>query len=137
MVLWYNRRVAPSNTLGPLTSLTRLLLLRLASAIFLLFCGFYLLTMSGHTYSADEETMLTVTRSLIERGDVAVVTVAESPFVALRPGVRDRGYSPFGVLPSLLAIPFHLLGEQIASSGARADYATRFAVTALNGLLSR
>lgn len=110
--------------------------MRLASAIFLLFCGFYLLTMSGHTYSADEETMLAVTRSLIERGDVAVVAVAESPFVALRPGVDDRGYSPFGVLPSLLAIPFHLLGEQIASSGARADYATRFTVTALNGLLT-
>ncbi len=110
--------------------------MRLASAIFLIFCGFYLLTMSGHTYSADEETMLAVTRSLIERGDVAVVAIAESPFVALRPGLDDRGYSPFGVLPSLLAIPFHLLGELIASSGARADYATRFAVTALNGLLT-
>ncbi len=110
--------------------------MRLASAIFLLFCGFYLLTMSGHTYSADEETMLAVTRSLIERGDVAVVAVVESPFVALLPGVDDRSYSPFGVLPSLLAIPFHLLGELIASSSAQADYATRFAVMALNGLLT-
>ncbi|MCX7859148.1 MAG: hypothetical protein N2385_03590 [Chloroflexus sp.] len=110
--------------------------MRLASAIFLLSCGFYLLTMSGHTYSADEETMLAVTRSLIERGDVAVMAVDESPFVALRPGLDDKGYSPFGVLPSLLAVPFHLLGSLIASSGPRFDYATRFAVTALNGLLT-
>ena len=29
--------------------------------------GFYLLTMSGHTYSADEETMLAVTRALLDR----------------------------------------------------------------------
>lgn len=45
--------------------------MRLPGAIFLLLCGFYLLTMSGHTYSPDEETMLAVTRGLIERRGVA------------------------------------------------------------------
>jgi len=33
---------------------------RLPLAIFLLLTGFYLLTMSGHTYFADEETMLAI-----------------------------------------------------------------------------
>ncbi|MCX7790773.1 MAG: hypothetical protein N2378_09055, partial [Chloroflexaceae bacterium] len=105
--------------------------MRLPGAIFLLLCGFYLLTMSGHTYSPDEETMLAVTRGLIERRDVAVVVEDGAPVAALRPG-RDGGrYSPYGVLPSLLAVPLHLLGNLVAPAGPPADYATRFAVTAL------
>lgn len=110
--------------------------MRLPGAIFLLLCGFYLLTMSGHTYSPDEETMLAVTRGLIERRDVAVVVEDGAPVAALRPG-RDGGrYSPYGVLPSLLAVPPHLLGRLIAPAGPPADYATRFAVTALNAPLT-
>lgn len=110
--------------------------MRLASAIFLLFCGFYLLTMSGHTYSADEETMLAVTRSLIERGDVAVLVEDGAPVAALRPGRNDQPYSPYGVLPSLLAIPLHRLGELIAPIGRSADYATRFIVMMLNSFVT-
>lgn len=110
--------------------------MRLPGAIFLLLCGFYLLTMSGHTYSPDEETMLAVTRGLIERRDVAVVVEDGAPVAALRPG-RDGGrYSPYGVLPSLLAAPLHLLGSLVAPAGPPADYATRFAVTALNAPLT-
>lgn len=110
--------------------------MRLPGAIFLLLCGFYLLTMSGHTYSPDEETMLAVTRALIERREVAVVVEDGAPVAALRPG-RDGGrYSPYGVLPSLLAVPLHLLGSLVAPAGPPADYATRFAVTALNGPLT-
>ncbi len=110
--------------------------MRLPGAIFLFLCGFYLLTMSGHTYSPDEETMLAVTRGLIERRDVAVVVEDGAPIAALRPG-RDGGrYSPYGVLPSLLAVPLHLLGSLVAPAGPPADYATRFAVTALNAPLT-
>jgi hypothetical protein len=43
---------------------------KLPLAIFLLLSGIYLLTMSGHTYSADEETMLAVTRALLASGTV-------------------------------------------------------------------
>ncbi|WP_298490018.1 hypothetical protein [uncultured Chloroflexus sp.] len=110
--------------------------MRLLGAIFLLFCGFYLLTMSGHTYSADEETMLAVTRSLIERGDVAVLVEDGAPVAALRPGRNEQPYSPYGLLPSLLAIPFHRLGELIAPIGRSADFATRFTVTMLNSFVT-
>jgi hypothetical protein len=82
--------------------------MRLPMAVFLILSGFYLLTMSGHTYSSDEETMLAVTRGLIERGDVAVVVEDGAPVSALCPGRDGRVYSPYGVLPSLLAIPLHL-----------------------------
>ncbi|NWF78683.1 MAG: hypothetical protein HXY37_01395 [Chloroflexi bacterium] len=110
--------------------------MRLPSAIFLLLCGCYLLMLSGHTYSADEETMLAVTRGLIERGDVAVVVAEGAPVAALRPGRDGGSYSPYGVLPSLLAVPLHLGGAVLAPAGPAADYTTRFAVTALNALLT-
>ncbi len=110
--------------------------MRLVLAVFFMLSGFYLLTMSGHTYSADEETMLTVTRSLLERNDVAVVVEDGAPVAALRPGRDGNVYSPYGILPSLLAIPLHLLGTMIAPSGLSADYASRFAVTMLNGFLT-
>ena len=110
---------------------------RLPLAIFLLLTGFYLLTMSGHTYSADEETMLAVTRGLLASGTVAVVVEDDAPVSALRPG-RDGGrYSPYGVLPSLLALPLQALGGLAAPLGpGAADYASRFAVTALNASLT-
>jgi hypothetical protein len=80
--------------------------------------------------------MLAVTRSLLERGDVAVVVEDGAPVVALRPGRDGNVYSPYGILPSLLAIPLHLLGTIIAHTGSSADYASRFTVTMLNGLLT-
>ncbi|RRR76491.1 MAG: hypothetical protein EI684_02935, partial [Candidatus Viridilinea halotolerans] len=106
-------------------------------AIFWLLSGFYLLTLSGHTYSPDEETMLAVTRSLLARGEVAVVAEEVGSVAALRPG-RDGGrYAPYGLLPSLLALPLHGLGAMLGGSEAAArDYASRFAVTALNGPLT-
>ena len=107
---------------------------RVPLAIFLLLSGFYLLTMSGHTYSPDEETMLAVTQSLLARGTVAVVVADDAPVAALRLG-RDGGrYSPYGVLPSLLALPLNALGASLGGDdpAARA-YTTRFAVSALNG----
>lgn len=120
-----------SGIIGPMSRTT------LPLALFLALAGFYLLTMSGHTYSPDEETMLAVTRGLLARGDVAVAVEPGAPVSALRPG-RDGGrYSPYGVLPSLLALPLQALGDLAggADAGAR-DYASRLAVTALNGLLT-
>ncbi len=108
--------------------------MNLPLAIFLLLAGFYLLTLSGHTYSPDEETMLAVTRGLLERGSVAVVVEDDAPVSALRPGRDDGRYSPYGVLPSLAALPLQALGALFGGGdpGAR-DYASRLAVTALNG----
>lgn len=105
---------------------------RFVLAIFLALTGFYLLTLSGHTYSADEETMYLVTRGIATAGDVAI-TDREAQIAALRPGGDGRGYSPYGILPSLAALPLFALGALAAPLGPAAfDYATRFAVTALN-----
>ncbi|MEI8166295.1 MAG: hypothetical protein WCG26_07945 [Chloroflexales bacterium] len=107
---------------------------RLPLALFLLLSGFYLLTLSGHTYSPDEETMLAVTRSLLARGAVTVVVADDAPVSALRPGRAGGRYSPYGVLPSLLALPLHVLGSLLGGADpAACDYASRLAVTALNG----
>lgn len=110
---------------------------RLPLAIFLVLTGFYLLTMSGHTYSADEETMIAVAQGLLRRGDVAVVVEPGAPIAALRPGPDGRGYSPYGVLPSLLAIPCVALGELAAPLGpAAVEFSARFAVSMLNAPLT-
>jgi hypothetical protein len=110
---------------------------RLPAAIFLLLTGLYLLTMSGHTYSADEETMYAVTRGIAEAGRVAVVVEDGAPVAALRPGRSGLGYSPYGVLPSLLALPLYLLGGLAGPLGPAAhDYAARLAVAALNAPIS-
>lgn len=111
--------------------------LDLPAALFLLFTGFYLLTLSGHLYSADEETMYLVTRGIALSGDVAIVAPPGSPIAALRPGADGRGYAPYGILPSLLALPLFGLGALAAPLGPAAfDYTTRFAVSALNAPLT-
>ncbi|NJN16334.1 MAG: hypothetical protein HC822_08695 [Oscillochloris sp.] len=108
-------------------------------AVWLLLCGVYLLTLSGHTYSADEETMYAVTRGLIESGRVAVTVENNAPLAALRPGRDGLAYSPYGVLPSLLALPLYGLGALAAIGvdvpGAQ-DYLTRLAISLLNGPLT-
>lgn len=106
---------------------------RLPLALFLLLTGFYLLTMSGHTYSSDAETMYAVTRGIATHSDVAVAAPDDAPVSALRYGPDGRSYSPYGILPSLLALPLFAVGALVAPPDAVGfDYATRFAVTALN-----
>jgi hypothetical protein len=69
--------------------------------------GVYILTMSGHTYSPDEETMLETARSLVTKG-----TWAMSPSHALVqvPGVDGRMYSQYGPGQSLAAVPWVTVG---------------------------
>lgn len=103
-------------------------------ALFLLLTAFYLLTMSGHTYSSDEETMYVVTRQIALQGDVEMQVAPGEPVAALRRGIDNRLFSPYGILPSLLALPFFFLGTLAGSPDTAAfDYATRLAVMATNG----
>jgi hypothetical protein len=69
----------------------------------LLVLGVYILTMSGHTYSPDEETMLETSRSLVTKG-----TWAMSPSHALvqARGIDGRMYSQYGPGQSLAAVPW-------------------------------
>ncbi len=77
------------------------------NALLLLVLGLYLLTMSGHTYATDEETMLETSRVLVTKG-----TWAMSPNRSLVqvPGVDGNTYSQYGPAQSLAAIPWAAAG---------------------------
>jgi len=69
--------------------------------------GVYLLTMSGHTYSTDEETMLAASRSLVERGTWAINP--SDGWVHVE-GADGRHYSVFGPGQSFAAVPWVAAG---------------------------
>lgn len=106
-------------------------------AAFLLLLALYLLTASGHLYSPDEEAMYYVTRGLATRADVAIEGDDLVP-MPLREGRDGRRFSPYGILPSLAALPFFALGALFAS-GAPVEvyeYLTRFGVSLLNAVVT-
>ncbi|MFQ3631926.1 hypothetical protein [Roseiflexus sp.] len=106
-------------------------------AAFLLLLALYLLTASGHLYSPDEEAMYYVTRALATRADVAIEDGDLVP-MPLREGRDGRRVSPYGILPSLAALPFFAAGA-LLSSGAPVEvyeYLTRFGVSLLNAVVT-
>ncbi len=110
---------------------------RLPLVIFLVLTAFYLLTMSGHPYSSDEETMYVVTRQIALAGDIVVEVEPGAPVAALRKGIENRYYSPYGIMPSIVALPLFYLGTLLEPSGGAAfEYATRFTVLATNSLVT-
>jgi hypothetical protein len=102
-------------------------------AAFLFLLALYLLTASGHLYSPDEEAMYYVTRGLATRGDIAIEGDDLVP-MPLREGRDGRKVSPYGILPSLAALPFFALGALLASGASVEvyEYLTRFTVSLLN-----
>jgi hypothetical protein len=90
-------------------------------AIFFALFGWYVLTMSGHTYTNDEETMLAAGQSLVEHGTFALpidflMTYREMP--------DGNHYSRYGPGQSVLAVPFIAVGKMIGCLGP--DYARDF-----------
>jgi hypothetical protein len=102
-------------------------------AAFLFLLALYLLTASGHLYSPDEEAMYYVTRGLATRGDIAIEGDDLVP-MPLREGRDGRMVSPYGILPSLAALPFFALGALLAGGASVEvyEYLTRFTVSLLN-----
>jgi 4-amino-4-deoxy-L-arabinose transferase-like glycosyltransferase len=102
--------------------------LALAALVFGL-ASFYLITMSGHTYSNDEECLYYVTEGLVEgRG----FTVAFQPFGTR--GQDGQFYSPFPPGQSIAAIPLYLVGK-LAALAAPAElhpFITRLYVNTFN-----
>ena len=79
---------------------------RISLLIFCLFLGLYLL-FSGdhfteHYYSTDEQIMFMTTRSIMERGSLVI------------PDVHGQTISKYGLIASLTAVPFYLLGRLAA-----------------------
>jgi len=97
------------------------------------FLSLYLLTMGGHFDSPDEELMFQVTRSLAQRGalDVGDAGSAERlmPGLALT-GVDGRSYTHYGLVSSILSVPFYEAGRVAAAllPSRFSELVTRFAV---------
>lgn len=83
--------------------------------LFLWFLAFYLLSTSGHIYTPDGVLMYLVTEGLVERGDPAMPAEEDAwPFWHTAPGQDGRRYAIYGLGPSLLAVPFYLVGSWLA-----------------------
>jgi hypothetical protein len=104
-------------------------------ALLALVFGVYLLTMSGHTYSPDEETMLAASWSLVETGSLAV---HPSESWVLTQGVDGKYYSVFGPGQSVAAAPWVAGGLLLGNlfPGELSGFALRLVLASYNALLS-
>src|SRR5215207_2242688 len=98
-----------------------------ALSLMLLVFGVYLLTMSGHTYSPDEETLLALSRSLVEQGSWAM-TPKSGLFQVT--GVDGKRYSEKGPGQSLAAVPWTATGLLVGGlfEENQSGFALRFIV---------
>jgi len=74
--------------------------------IFLLLLGVYVALTRGHFFTTDEVTVYQQTRSLWERGDLAVAPLPNS-----LPGRDGRYYGVYGAGQSVLSLPFYAVGK--------------------------
>jgi len=104
-------------------------------ALLLLVLGVYLLTMSGHTYATDEETMLETSRVLVTKG-----TWAMSPNRSLVqvPGVDGNTYSQYGPAQSLAAVPWTATGLLVGNLFPKdqAGFPLRLILSTYNALIA-
>lgn len=103
--------------------------------VFWVCCAWYVLTASGHTYSPDEETMYAVTRAIVHTGHVNIVTDGSEALAALRPSPIGA-VAPYGILPSLLAIPFYIIGLLAAPTPAAIWDTTHLLIALCNAPIS-
>ncbi len=73
-----------------------------------------LLLIPGSVMESDGQSMLQVTRSLVERGDVTVSAPHYGELIGVR-GLGGRLYSKYGPGQSIAAIPLWLVGRALAS----------------------
>ena len=106
----------------------------LALSLFLL--AIYLLTYSGDIHSSDGLSMLSVTESLVKRGDYDTNQIL---WMGLQQGTFGRGgelYSRKGLGASLVALPLAWLGLVVPFWGfVQTTLLLNVAITALSGLL--
>jgi hypothetical protein len=78
------------------------------------FLSLYVLTMGGHTSSSDEETIYYVTKSLADHGGFEASGYPETPPLNGMRGTDGQFYGHTGILPSIMAVPFYLLGDLLS-----------------------
>src|SRR4029078_7568826 len=83
-----------------------------ASAVLALIFGLYLLTMSGHTYSPDEERMLAPAEEVGLRGTFAL---PRSRSLVEVPGLGGHFYSQYGPGQPVAAVPWIWAGHGLAA----------------------
>ena len=103
--------------------------------VFWLCFAWYVFTASGHTYSPDEETMYAVTRAIIHTGQVNIVTDGSEAMASLRSSPIGA-VAPYGILPSLLAIPFYLIGLLVSPNATTHWDMTHLLVSLCNAPIS-
>ena len=108
------------------------------ASVFALCLALYLLSAAGRIQGGDDSTMYSLTRNLVERGEISIVqTVVEVPaqtaagFLPTRayeietvfavPGRAGKFYCKYGPAQSLLAVPFYLLGRGVSAFDATHD----------------
>jgi hypothetical protein len=107
---------------------------KLPLGLLLLVLGVYILTMSGHTYSPDEETMLETSRALVTKGSWAM---SPSHSLVQVPGVDGRMYSQYGPAQSLAAVPWVAAGLLVGNLFPKdqAGYPLRLILGTYNALI--
>src|SRR5215210_6614699 len=80
-------------------------------AFMLLVLGVYVLTMSGHTYSPDEETMLATSQALVLKG---TWELPQSRNLVEVTGADGKRYSQYGPGQSVAALPWVLVGQIVS-----------------------
>ena len=108
---------------------------RLALALLLLIAAVGWLTMSGHTYARDEETVFAVAQSLFDRHQFSIPEGL--PVVTVQRGVSGVGYAPYGPLQSVLLAPVYGASKLLwgKASEPYTGYASRFAAAMFNPLV--
>lgn len=103
--------------------------------LFAFVLGLYLLTMSGHTYSPDEETMLETSRALVTNGTWAI---PPSESMVQVEGTGGQTYSQYGPGQSLAAVPWVAVGQAVGSLFPRdqAGYPLRLILGSYNALIA-
>jgi hypothetical protein len=86
-----------------------------AAALGLFLFAVFLLSASAHTYSPDEESLVYVTQAFVTRGDFNIPDPRQYPVVSGYRGAGGKIYSGTGLAQSLMAVPFYVLGREIAN----------------------
>src|SRR3954470_6086199 len=97
--------------------------------------GVYLLTMSGHTYSPDEETMLATSQALVVDGSWAL---PPSRALVEVMGADGRRYSQYGPGQSLAALPWVVVGRLAENlvPKEQSGFALRLVLATYNALVA-
>src|SRR5262245_28355740 len=111
---------------------------RVAVGLFVFMFAAYLLTMGGHTYAPDDESMFYVTDSMLRRGEFDIPYYDDYPTVSGWRGVDGKQFTGSGVAQSAAAVPFYLAGLAVSRwfDPAFEGYLIRLVVNMMNPLVT-